>query len=124
MSYHLMFTLNGKPVDLTIEPHLTLLQVLRSQLLLTGTKEGCGTGDCGACTVLLDGRANLLVLEAGGRSGRPAGDHYRRAGHRRYPGTDPESLYRNRRAAMRILHPRNADVGDGAADEKSAPDRG
>ena len=55
MSYHLKFTLNGQPVELDIEPNLTLLQVLRDRLLLTGTKEGCSTGDCGAFTVLVDG---------------------------------------------------------------------
>lgn len=63
MSYHLKFTLNGKPVELDTEPHLTLLQLLRDQLMLTGTKEACGTGDCGACTVLLDGEPICSCLK-------------------------------------------------------------
>lgn len=63
MSYHLMFLLNSKPVDLYIEPHLTLLQVLRDQLSLKGTKEACSTGDCGACTVLLDGEPICSCLK-------------------------------------------------------------
>jgi carbon-monoxide dehydrogenase small subunit len=50
------FILNGEPTEAEIEPHLTLLQLLRDNLGLTGTKEGCGMGECGACTVLLDGK--------------------------------------------------------------------
>ena len=50
------FTLNGDHLEVEIEPHLTLLQLLREKLELTGTKEGCGMGECGACTVLLDGQ--------------------------------------------------------------------
>jgi 4-hydroxybenzoyl-CoA reductase alpha subunit len=49
-------TVNGRRHALAAAPHTTLLEVLREGLGLTGTKEGCGTGDCGACTVLLDGR--------------------------------------------------------------------
>jgi carbon-monoxide dehydrogenase small subunit len=58
------FTVNGVERSLEVEPRKTLLAVLRDQLLLTGTKEGCSTGDCGACTVLLDCRpvASCLVL--------------------------------------------------------------
>jgi aerobic carbon-monoxide dehydrogenase small subunit len=64
-------TINGRHYSLEVEPRKTLLAVLRDQLLLTGTKEGCGTGDCGACTVLLDGQpvtsCLMLAVEADGR---------------------------------------------------------
>ncbi len=48
------FHLNGKPVDVAAHPMARLLDVLREECQLTGTKEGCGEGECGACTVLLD----------------------------------------------------------------------
>ena len=57
-------TVNDEPVDVLVRPYETLLDVLRETLALTGPKEGCGTGDCGACTVHLDGKAvaSCLVL--------------------------------------------------------------
>ena len=51
------FTLNGKPCQVEVKPHQRLLDMLRDDLRLTGTKEGCGIGECGACTVIMDGRA-------------------------------------------------------------------
>jgi len=58
------FTLNGNPVDTYTEPFRTLLEVVRDDLGLTGSKEGCGTGDCGACTMIVDGKTvnSCLVL--------------------------------------------------------------
>ena len=61
---HITTTINDERVEFLCEPHDTLLEVLRDVLQLTGTKEGCGTGDCGACSVLLDGRLVCSCLAA------------------------------------------------------------
>ena len=67
-------TINGEPTELLVQPYHTLLEALRDSAGLTGAKEGCGTGDCGACTVQLDGKpvASCLVLamQARGRNVR------------------------------------------------------
>ena len=55
MKYTLSFTLNSQPVDVLVKPSDTLLDVLREKLNVLSPKRGCDTGDCGACTVLLDG---------------------------------------------------------------------
>ncbi len=61
---HVETSINGEPIEFLCEPHQTLLEVLRDELGLTGTKEGCTTGDCGACSVTVDGRlvCSCLVL--------------------------------------------------------------
>jgi aerobic-type carbon monoxide dehydrogenase small subunit (CoxS/CutS family) len=65
MKQTIRFILNGESIDAEVEPHLTLLQLLRDQLELTGTKEGCGMGECGACTVLLNGKTvNSCIFPA------------------------------------------------------------
>ena len=80
-------TVNGKPRQLEVPPGRRLLDMLRDDLGLTGTKEGCGAGECGACTVLLDGKpvTSCLVLAASvdgheiitveGLGGRPGSLH-------------------------------------------------
>jgi len=64
MEIKIEFTLNGKLIEVEVSPHWTLLKLLREKLGLTGTKEGCGIGECGACTVLMDGMPvnSCLVL--------------------------------------------------------------
>ncbi len=63
---HVTTNINGDAVEYLCEPQETLLDVLRNQLNMTGAKEGCGSGDCGACSVTLDGRlvCSCLVLAA------------------------------------------------------------
>jgi len=69
---HVVATVNGDRREFLCDTEQTLLQVLRDELALTGTKEGCGTGDCGACSVVVDGRlvcsCLMLGVEAHGKS--------------------------------------------------------
>jgi carbon-monoxide dehydrogenase small subunit len=68
---HVSTVVNGDPVEFLADPGMTLLDVLRDELDLTGTKEGCGSGDCGACSVIVDDRlvcsCLMLAAEAQGR---------------------------------------------------------
>jgi len=84
MKQHVETTINGNSVEYLCEPQQTLLDVLRDELHMTGTKEGCGSGDCGACSVTVDGRlvcsCLMLGVEARGKKietieGMAEGDH-------------------------------------------------
>ena len=67
-------TVNGEPIEVLVQPYTTLLDALREDMGLTGPKEGCGTGDCGACTVHVDGKVVasclMLAMQARGRKVR------------------------------------------------------
>ena len=68
---HVTTTVNGDPAEFLTDPGTTLLDALRDELQLTGSKEGCGSGDCGACSVIVDGRlvcaCLMLAVEAEGK---------------------------------------------------------
>ncbi len=68
---HVQTTINGEPTEFLCEAHQSLLEVLRDNIGLIGTKEGCSTGDCGACTVVLDGNivcsCLVFAVETAGR---------------------------------------------------------
>jgi len=70
VKHTIQITVNGRPNEIEVDPWRTLLEVLRDQLNLTGTKQSCAEGHCGACTVLVDGEAVnaclMLALEADG----------------------------------------------------------
>jgi len=69
--YHLRFTLNGEEKSLDIEAGISVLELMRDILDLKGTKEGCGIGECGACTVVVDGKAvNACLMFAAQLDGR------------------------------------------------------
>jgi carbon-monoxide dehydrogenase small subunit len=82
--HHVSTTINGEPVEFLCETQQTLLDVLRNELNLTGSKEGCASGDCGACSVIVDGKVVcsclMLGVEATGHTvttieGIAQGDH-------------------------------------------------
>jgi carbon-monoxide dehydrogenase small subunit len=68
---HVLTTVNGDPAEFLTDPQTTLLDALRDEMGLTGTKEGCGSGDCGACSIIVDGRlvcsCLMLAAEAEGK---------------------------------------------------------
>ena len=70
--HHITTTINGEATEFLCEPSLTMLDVLRDELHLTGSKEGCSSGDCGACSITVDGRlvcsCLMLAVEAEGRN--------------------------------------------------------
>lgn len=69
--YRLRFTLNGEEKSLDIEPGISALKLMRDVLDLKGTKEGCGIGECGACTIVVDGKAvNACLMFAAQLDGR------------------------------------------------------
>jgi len=103
------FILNGKSAQVEVPPHWTLLRLLREKLGLTGTKEGCGIGECGACTVLLDGTpVNACLVLAPKVEGRVS-------------SSTAEIVCRSWGDPMRLLHPRGIDIGKGPVGEKSKP---
>ena len=71
MKTHISTSVNGQVQEVLVEPQQSLLEALRDEMGLTGTKEGCGTGDCGACSVLINGRlvcsCLVLAVEAEGQ---------------------------------------------------------
>jgi carbon-monoxide dehydrogenase small subunit len=82
--HHVSTTINGEPVEFLCETQQTMLDTLRDVLGLTGSKEGCASGDCGACTIILDGKivcsCLMLGVEAEGKTittieGIAQGDH-------------------------------------------------
>jgi len=69
-AHKISLKVNGRPYEVEVNPNWSLLDVLRDKLMLTGTKRGCDTGDCGACTVMMDGKpvnsCLVLAVEADG----------------------------------------------------------
>ena len=108
----LSFILNEVPVRVEIEPPDLLADVLRDRLGLTGTKKGCGQGECGACTVILDGKAvNSCMVPAARVEGRrvvTVEDGRKTTPH-------PAGIYRCGSHSVRLLHARDDLVGQGAA---------
>jgi len=72
MAHKISLKVNGEAITLDVQPHWTLLGLIREELGLTGTKEGCGEGECGSCTVLLDGKpinsCLVLAMDADGKA--------------------------------------------------------
>ena len=110
MKYQVNFFVNEEPVELYVDANKTLLNVLREELDLTGAKEGCGAGECGACTVIMNGKpVNACLVLAPELDGA-------------HITTVEGGVCQACRASMRLLHTRIFDDGDGAAARKPASD--
>ena len=97
-------TVNGQVRTITVEPRMTLLDALREELALTGTKKACDRGECGACTVHVEGRRvlscmTLAAMQEGKRITTIEG-----TGARRQAAPGPGGVHRARRLPMRLLY--------------------
>ena len=106
---------NGKDRQLRVDPRTTLLDCLRETLSLTGTKKGCDHGQCGACTVHVDGRRVTFMPEPGPDARRRRHHDYRGPWHTRGVASHAGGLPCPRRLSVRLLHVRPDHVGRGAA---------
>ena len=124
MSFHrITFRVNGSLEQVDVPGHMTLLQMLRDKLGLTGTKNGCATGECGACTVMLNGDAvnSCMVLAAecdGAEIVTVEGP-----GQRWRAGRAAESDYRRRRGPVWFLHTWDSHFYARAAQPQPTPQR-
>ena len=104
-------TINGEARQLELDPRQSLLDLLRETLDLTGTKKGCNQGACGACTVLLDGRRDRLLPDAGRHARRRRGHDDRRPRAGRRAASAAGGVHRARWLPVRLLHARPDHVG-------------
>ena len=131
-------TVNGEERIRTVPSTMTLLEFLREDLQLTGTKEGCGKGECGACTVLLEAAGDVMpgagvpcagcsvtTIECARRAAAAAATTgHRIEPHRRRRSPAPPraaGVHRSRRHPVRFLHTGDGDVGGGAARTQPVP---
>ena len=116
------FTINGKKKVAEIEPRLLLADLIRRGLALTGTHRGCDTTNCGACTVLVDGKAikscTMLAVQVDGREVDDRGG----AGVAERAAPDPGGVQAGARAPVRVLHPGHDDGHQGPARPQPGPD--
>ena len=115
---------NGATRSVPAEPDTPLLYVLRNDLELNGAKFGCGLAQCGACTVLVDGKAMRSCVTPIEHARQARDHHARRPRHARQAASAAAGLHRRAGRAVRLLHQRHDHDGEGAARPQSAADRG
>ncbi len=120
---HISTTINGEPVEFLCETRQSLLEVLRDVLQLTGSKEGCNNGNCGACTVLLDGVPVNSCLVLGVEAEGAEITTIEGIADDEPLAPDSTVLFGKRRAAVRHLHARLHRGGQGAAGPQPQSDR-
>ena len=114
--------INGRPCTVDADPETSLLTVLRENLDLIGTKYGCGEGQCGACTVLIDGRMQRSCVTRAGTVARNQITTIEGLAHGEQLHPVQAAFLEEGATAMRVLHARNDHVGGRATQSQSSPD--